>query len=223
MHETAQTIFPAAKFDAAPETNSVPTTDPSLALAAKLTKIQMFRRLADQRQMTSLIDKEIISEGKTFQFTKDNWVPLYYDTENKVTSDDLSMTAYRAVAERGEVLWLIFRKGRKHGYHSVETCPFDAFHQASEAYAERARVRAIWPQVDELAKRLRARKLDLTVTREDAQNSALCFLGTQYFLRRFGKEQIVSVSGFWLAWLMRIEPQIGFILYTAAKRNKIEF
>lgn len=45
-------------------------------------------QLAKQRQMTSLIDQEILSNSTDMKFTKADWVPLYFDLGNKVTSDD---------------------------------------------------------------------------------------------------------------------------------------
>lgn len=189
----------------------------------KLSREVMFQRLAAERPMTSLIDKEIIAEGSCFESSRDDWVPLYYDTGNKVTSDDMTMVTYRAIAERGELMWLVFHKRRKHAYHASQTCPFDAFDEAACVYAERSRVKSDWQRVQVLAQKLRSRKINLTVTRQDAEECALCYLGTQYFLRRFGKEHITTISGFWPAWLMPLEPQIGFILYKAAERAKIAF
>jgi len=70
----------------------------------KITHTAARLQLAKQRQMTSLIDQEILSHSTDMVFTKADWVPLYFDRGNKVTSDNGQMAAYRAMTLKGELL-----------------------------------------------------------------------------------------------------------------------
>lgn len=191
-------------------------------LSNSFTKNDLFTALAADRQMTSLIDKDIIAQGETFTYLRSDWVSLYYDRGNAVTSDDGSQTAYRAITTRGEKLWLVFSAGKTRGYHAESDCPFDAFIEARDALYRRRQVRANWDEVRALARDLRLRRITFEVLRSDADASPLCAMGTRHFLRRVGIPNIKRMSGFWLAWLMLIEPQLGFVLHQAASRAAIQ-
>ena len=94
--------------------------------------------------MTSLIDKEIISNGGEFSSFRSDWVTVFYDQSNNVTSDDGSQTAYRAITRRGVKLWLVFSKDNQKGYRAASNCPFDAFQEAQDAGAEKRQMPDLW-------------------------------------------------------------------------------
>jgi hypothetical protein len=56
---------------------------------------------------------------------------------------------------------------------------------------------------------------------EDAHTSPLCAMGTRHFLRSVGLSGITRLSGFKLAWLMLLEPQLGFVIHQAALREGV--
>ena len=179
----------------------------------------LFKALAADRQMTSLIDKELIASGDAFTYLRSDWVSLYYDQAHFVTSDDGSQTAYRAVTTSGEMLWLVFSTGKTRGYHAESACPFDAFHEARDALDRRRAVRKNWGEIKQLGQDLRLRRIKMEVRIEDATASPLCAMGTRHFLRRMGMPNLKRISGFGLAWLMLIEPQLGFVLHQASLRE----
>lgn len=182
----------------------------------------LFKALAAERQMTSLIDKEIVSYGEEFTFIRSDWVPLYFDHGHAITSDDGSQTAYRAITTRGELLWLVFSAGKSRGYHAESACPFDAFDEARGALERRRMVKQRhWQDVQELARDLRMRRVSMEILIEDAVESPLCALGTRHFLRSIGLPNVKRMSGFALSWLMLIDGQLGFVLYQAALRQGI--
>jgi len=182
----------------------------------------LFKSLAADRRMTSLIDKEIIADGGEFSSLRSDWVTLFYDNLHCITSDDASQKAYRAITTRGEKLWLVFSKGKTRGYHAESECPFDAFQEARDALSRRRQIKANWDDVAAFSRDLRLRKRALTVRIEDAAASPLCGMGTRYFLRAIGVPNLKRISGFKLAWLMLLEPQLGFVIHQAALREGID-
>jgi len=181
----------------------------------------LFKALATERQMTSLIDKEIIANGDAFSYLRSDWVSLFYDQANCVTSDDGSQKAYRAITTKGEMLWLVFSKGKTRGYHAECDCPFEAFSEARDALERRRNIRGNWGKVEQLGRQLRRRQIKMDVLIKDAHASPLCAMGARHFLARMGMAKVKRISGFSLAWLMLIEPQLGFVLHQAALREDV--
>ncbi|MCY4334204.1 MAG: hypothetical protein OXC60_05970 [Litoreibacter sp.] len=171
--------------------------------------------------MTSLIDKEITSNGEGFVFLRSDWVALYYDSAHVVRSDDGTQYAYRAITKQGEKLWLVFSEGKTRGYHAECDCPFEAFMIARNALQQRRQVKANWHEVTKLARDLRTRRLKLDVQLEDAERSPLCAMGIRHFLRSIGAPNLTRISGFKLAWMMLAEPQLGFVIHQAALREGV--
>ena len=171
--------------------------------------------------MVSLIDRDIIALGGDFIPDRSDWISLFYDTAHKVVSDDGSQYAYRAITTHGELLWFVFTIGKSRGYHSEADCPFDAFDEARAALDQRRRIKARWNDVTSVAAALRRRKIRFDALIEDAHSSPLCPMGTRHFLRSFGMSGITRLSGFKLAWLMLLEPQLGFVIHQAALREGV--
>lgn len=186
-----------------------------------ITKVAAYERLAQERQMVSLIDRDIIALGGDFIPQRSDWVSLFYDTAHKVTSDDGSQYAYRAITTRGELLWFVFSSGKSRGYHSEADCPFDAFREARAALDHRRQIKARWTDVKAIASNLRRGRMRFDILIEDAHTSPLCPMGTRHFLRSVGLPKITRLSGFKLAWLMLLEPQLGFVIHQAALREGV--
>ncbi|MEP5152688.1 hypothetical protein [Planktotalea sp.] len=175
--------------------------------------------LAQQRQMTSLIDKEIISSGGTFEFDKTDWVPLYYDTGYAVRSECGAAMAYRAVTMDAQLLWLVFTPSKRRGYHATAHDPVQAIADAKAAWARRSMVRQNWQMVEQTARDLRRFQQRFDVRIEDAQTSPLCSLGIEGFLRSIGMGRVERISGWLAGWLMKVEPQMGFVIFEAMQRH----
>lgn len=178
------------------------------------------RMLAKERQMTSLIEKEIISAGADFVFDKTNWVPLYFDRNYAVTSDCGKMTAYRAVTTKGQLLWLVFTPAKSHGYHALCADPVAAMEEAQRAWARRRAVRQDWASVERSARDLIFGRQKFDIRLEDAQASPLCTLGIEGFLAAIGMSRVKRISGRMAGLLMKIEPQMGFVIYEAMQRHR---
>ena len=176
--------------------------------------------LASQRQMTSLTDKEILSQGVDFVFYKTDWVPLYYDTGYVVTSDCGMIKACRAATLTGQLLWLVFHPKKAHGYHALEQDPVAAIERAQAVWARRAQVRTNWAEVEQSARDLIMGRQKFDIRMEDAEASPLCILGIQGFLRGIGMANVRRMPGRLAAMLMKVEPQMGFVIYEALQRHR---
>lgn len=179
-------------------------------------------RLVKQRQMMSLMEKEMVISTGDLVFDDENWVKMWVDTGHGVISDDGSCVAYRGIDLNAQLLWMVRHPKRKHGYHAATASPIDAITEAQHAWAERARVRGRWPLVKQIARDLVTGKRDFVVTRDDARRSALCGVGIDAFMTRLWMPNKQSISGRMAASLMVIEPQLGFVIYTAYERTRSE-
>lgn len=176
-------------------------------------------QLAKQRQMTSLIDQEILSHSTKMMFTKADWVPLYFDRGNKVTSDDGQMSAYRAVTLKGELLWMVFTPTKECGYHASCSDPFEAMECAQTSWANRRALRQDWDQVEHTARDLLTGRKRFDVRIEDLAASPLCTLGIEGFRATCGMKRVTRIPGWFAALLMKIEPQMGFVIHAAMQRH----
>jgi len=66
---------------------------------------------------------------------------------------------------------------------------------------------------------LRRGRRHLRVSVEDAHASPLCSLGIEGFCASMGLAQVPAISGRLAGWLMRIEPQLGFVIDAAWQRH----
>ncbi len=176
-------------------------------------------QLAKQRQMTSLIDQEILSNSTDMKFTKADWVPLYFDLGNKVTSDDGQMAAYRAVTLKGELLWMVFTPTKECGYHASCSDPFEAMERAKASWANRRAVRLEWDLVERTARDLLTARQRFDVRIEDLEASPLCTLGIEGFRAAIGMKRVTRIPGWLAALLMKVEPQMGFVIHAAMQRH----
>ena len=183
--------------------------------------IALRNQLVNTRQMTSLLDRELALATNEVKRETINWVPMWVDWGHAIRSDCNTATALRAITDRSELLWYVRHDTKKHGYHSLHSDPFEAIHEALGAWQKRKLVRAEWQQVHHLSRDLIVGRKRLTVTREDAEDSALCTLGIKWFADRFKLSRKRSISGRTAALLMKVEPQLGFVIHQAALRENL--
>lgn len=185
-------------------------------------KPELFQKLARQRQMLSLIEQEILAGTGSFSFDKADWVKLWCDTGNAVTSDCGHIIAYRAITLDGTLLWYVFHDRKKRGYHATETDPFAAMEVAEDSWQRRREVRGRWGEVEQVARDLRKGRQHFDVLVSDAYRSPLCSLGTHGFLTAIGMGHVNGLNGRLAGMLMKVEPQLGFAIFEAWKRVQAE-
>lgn len=185
----------------------------------KLVPAQARLMLARQRTMTSLLDMEYAAEGPDMLFSKTDWVPLYLDLGNAVKSDCGQICAYRALTLRGVFLWMVFASGKGRGYHASTDDPHEAIERAKAAWDKRRAVRQDWDLVERTARDLIWGRQRFDVRREDLLASPLCHLGAEGFLRAIGARRAQRLPGRLAALLMKIEPQMGFVIHAAMQRE----
>lgn len=179
-------------------------------------------KLIGQRQMLSLIEKEIAMNVGDLVQDRENWVRMWVDTGHIVTSDNGIIQAFRGIDFDGTLMWLVRHPNKKHGYHSRLSDPFAAMLEATHAWQERRRVRGRWPLVKAIAWDLILGRKSFDVTRDDAHRSALCGAGVDAFMKRVGCEKRHGFQGRTAALLMLLEPQLGFVIYTAFEREQAQ-
>lgn len=177
--------------------------------------------LTQQRRMTSLVDREIASAGPDLVFSKADWVPMYYDRGQSVTSDCGKITAFRALTLRGHFLWMVFARDKARGFHASAHDPLEAIERAQVSWAHRRAVRQEWHLVEATARDLIWGRQRFDVRREDLHASPLCPLGAEGFLRAIGCGTAQRIPGRLAALLMKIEPQMGFVLHAAMQRRAL--
>ena len=175
--------------------------------------------LAQQRPMTSLVDREIASAGPDLVYTSADWVPLYFDRGHGVTSDCGKITAFRALTLKGHFLWMVFARDKARGFHASTDDPHRAIEMALTAWAHRRAVRQDWHRVEATARDLIWGRQRFDVRREDLHASPLCSLGAEGFLAAIGAGRAQRLPGRLAALLMKIEPQMGFVIYEAMRRE----
>ncbi|MEM6308745.1 MAG: hypothetical protein AAF754_01755 [Pseudomonadota bacterium] len=183
---------------------------------------KLFFQLANTRQMMSLMEKDILGAANTFIYDKTDWVKLWFDPDHAVTSDCGTITAYRAITIQGQLLWYVFGAGKSRGYHATCADPFAAMAEAQDVWARRKYIKTEWAFVETLARDLRLGKRKLEVRIEDAHASPLCTLGIEGFMASVGLKGVRKISGRIAGLLMKIEPQLGFVIFQAWQREQAQ-
>lgn len=197
-------------------------TRPSLfqTIVARPAAVHLLRlKLAMDRQNTSLMDREIGSTSDSIVREREDWVDAFVDYDHVVSFDGGETRAYRAVSvSEGTLFWLVRRDGKTKGYHSDCTDPLAAVEQAQAAWRNRKLIRGNWDAVEQLARDLLLGRKQLRVRIEDVYSSPLCDMGVSAFMRRMRISGVTEAPGWLAAMLMRIEPQVGFVIYQAHVR-----
>ena len=180
---------------------------------------QRMETLIMARPMTSLLDKEILLATDMIQPGLDRWVGALVDCGNFVPTGDGRIVAWQAIDRRGCLFWLVVSRYEAMRYHSTQASPHAALTEAKAAFSRRRHAKREWPKIEALTHDLLHFRRRLTVTRDDAQDAGLSMLAISSFCERVGLGQRMRIPGWLAAFLMRWEPDIGFALHAAAKRQ----
>ena len=184
-----------------------------------LSRDVLWSRLARERQMVSLMEKEMIPLVEPFTRKRENWVPMWVDLGHRVECESGEAVALRAITDRGELLWFVRQSGQRLGYHSQEADPVAAIEEARAARQARRAVRQRWDEVQKLRSEALRGKHRFTVSRQDAYNSPMCTLGIDGFMRRLGMGRVQKVPARLLAACAVVDEQVGFVLWQAWLRH----
>ena len=171
------------------------------------------------RPMTSLLDKEILLATDMIQPGADRWVGALVDCGNFVPAEDGRIVAWRAIDRRGQLFWLVVSRFEAMRYHATTASAHAALAEGCAAFARRRRAKRHWPEIEALTHDLLHFRRRLTVTRDDARDGGLSLLAITSFCDRLGLGGRVGIPGWLAAMLMRLEPDIGFALLAAARRQ----
>lgn len=185
----------------------------------RTSRRQRMQTLIMARPMTSLIEKEILLATDIIQPGFDRWVGALVDAGHFVPSEDGRIIAWRAIDRHGQLFWLVDSRFEAMRYHATHASAHAALTEASAAFACRRRAKRDWPQVEALRHDLLRFRRRLTVTRDDAQDAGLSMLAINSFCDRLGLGGRMRIPGWLAALLMGLEPDIGYALLAAARRQ----
>jgi len=183
----------------------------------------LLRKLVAERQLTSHLEVQLAANLSDFVRNNENRIRVWIDPDNVRNSDCGRFQAFRSITMEGELLWFVKTFSKKFGYHSQHSDPFAAMIDAQLAWAERSHIKKThWQEIETLAQELRLGTTSFDITISDAEKSPLCSMGIRAFIRRFRLERFEKISGRIAAFLMLIEPQVGFVIWEAARRSAAE-
>lgn len=193
---------------------------PKRLFRGPLARKSLRLKLAMQRQNTSLMDREIAAASDEIVQELEDWVDAFVDYGHVISFDNGETRAIRAVAMHdGTLFWLVRKTGKSKGFHSDRSDPLAAIEQAEAAWRARKLVRRNWQAVQHLARDLLLGRRRFRVRLEDAYASPLCSMGIAAFMRRMRISHITETPGWFAAVLMRIDPQVGFVIHQAYLRE----
>ena len=184
---------------------------------------QLRQKLALQRPMTSLLDRELLAISDDIVEERENWIRAFVDYGHAIQCPNGQATALRALdTSDGSLFWLVRRDGKLHGFHSQAVGPYDAIDEAHAAWQRRRQVKKDWAFVERLMRDVLVGRIQINVRIEDAYNSPLCGMGVDAFLTRMRLGHVRQIPGRMAAILMWIDPQVGFVLHEAYSRSMRE-
>ncbi len=169
------------------------------------------------RPMTSLLEKEILLATDIIRPGNDRWVGALVDCGHCVPDANHCNVACRAIDRQGRLFWIVVARNEVMRFHSTADSPQAALCEAETAFTSRRLARQDWPRIEALTKDLLRFRKRLTVTQDDARNAGLSMLAISSFCNRMRLGR--SIPGWLAALLMRLEPDIGFALHAAARRQ----
>lgn len=180
---------------------------------------RLFQTLANQRPTMSLAEKKALAGPDSFVFDNAEWIKLWYDPGHMVHSACGALTAYRAITVSGDLLWYVSSTTGEPAYHSCADDPCVAIDEALQSRERRNTVMVRWDEIEEIAKDLWRGRQKFDVLLEDAQASPLSAQEIDGFMNSVGLGNLTRISGRTAAMLMKIEPQLGFVIFEAWQRH----
>lgn len=176
-------------------------------------------RLVMARSGEHILDREIAIAADVFPCVHESWITYFLDPANVVSTGCGQLMATRAITTDGQLFWLCESRSQRKLYHSLQCDPLQAIDDATRVWSKRKKIRREWAKVEAFAVSLRCGESVCEVTRKDLENSVLCRLGVEGFLSTFGLSARTSLSGRVAALLMKIEPQVGYVLHQVLERE----
>ena len=180
----------------------------------------LFETLAAQRTLDVCATGQADAGADAFIFVDRTWVTLWYDPRHAIPSACGSMTAYRAITTTGDLLWYVASENAGPVYHAQCATPAEAILHAKIALGLRGGTNGRMTQIHRLAQDLRNGTISFDVIDDDARGAArrpIAFRALLALGALFGQR---GISGRTAALLMRLDPDMGSIIQSAARRTK---
>lgn len=176
-------------------------------------------RLAVERKLLSADYPGLMATSGDIEWHNESWVKMWIDRSYIVHSPCGTMHARRGITVDGQIIWLVQHPVRPRAFHAVGHDPAMAFRRAADAWARCDALRALRPEIKALARDLIWGRARLDITIEDAAASPLSAVEVRSFMARLRLSGTRQISGRLAALLTFVEPQVGFVIWTAHQRR----
>lgn len=177
-------------------------------------------RLAVERKLISADFPGFVKQDGDIVWHRQSWVGMWVDRSFHVLSPCATMTAHRGITTDGQIIWLVDHPMRPRDFHAVGHDPMMAFRRASEAWARCDELRQRRDEIKALTRDVLLGRVRLDITIEDAAASPLSAVEVRSFMASFGMAGARRISGRLAAVLAMVEPQVGFVIWTAHERRQ---
>lgn len=176
-------------------------------------------RLAVERKLLSADYPGLRLTPGDIEWHSESWVRMWVDLSYIVYSPCGTMHARRGITVDGQIIWLIQHPMRPRAFHAVGHDPAMAFRRATDAWARCDALRGRREEIKALARDLIYGRQTFDITIEDAAASPLSAVEVRSFMARLRLGRARRVSGRVAALMTLIEPQVGFVIWTAHQRR----
>lgn len=176
-------------------------------------------RLAVERKLISADFPGFHQTKGDIHWHKESWVKMWVDGSYLVRSPCDTMEARRGITVDGQIIWLVRHPMRPRAFHAVGHDPVMAFKRAQDAWKRCDRLRKNRDAMQSLARDLVLGRESFWITIEDAAASPLSAVEIRSFMNRMGLSGKARISGRFAALMSLIEPQVGFVIWTAFERR----
>lgn len=180
---------------------------------------RLIERLIGARPQSSAFDRICADPDNEITFDRSDWVGCYVDQTHYRTWPDDGLSATRAITKQGRMIWLVRSTTYRRAYHSRAETATGAVDDARRAWARRAEMRALRPELYRVVRALRTGRLSFSITVDDAYASPLCEEGVDGFLRAIGMARVRVFPGWFIAWCFALDRQVGFVIWEAYQRH----
>lgn len=179
-------------------------------------------RLAVERKLISADFPGFHKQDGDIEWHSESWVGMWVDRSFRVASPCATMTAHRGITKDGQIIWLVQHPMRPRAFHAVGHDPVMAFRRATDAWARCDELRQRRDEIKALTRDLLLGRARLDITIEDAAASPLSAVEVRSFMARFRMAGTRRISGRLAAVLAMVEPQVGFVIWTAHARRQAQ-
>ncbi len=170
----------------------------------------------------NLPPRPLSQDSERFEFDVTHRVQIWYDRTHAVHSKFGTLTAYRAITLRGDLLWFVRQEQSGLRFHACVEDPHVAMDLAMNTWDAARQLRDNPAVLKDIMGELRRGRARLQVCLADAEATPLSQLGFRALLDSVGLFGLTRISGQTITVLMKKEPLLAHVLHVAWRRHQTE-